>query len=47
MVLLAMTGREWIHALLRIARLVYYFAPGGWGQWLAMCVDSKGVNHKA
>jgi hypothetical protein len=33
MVLLAMIRREWIHAVLRIARQRYYFVPGGRGQW--------------
>jgi A/G-specific adenine glycosylase len=33
MVLLAMTWRNWIHAVLRIARQGYYFAVGGRGQW--------------
>jgi A/G-specific adenine glycosylase len=33
MVLLAMIRREWIHAVLRIARQGYYFAVGGRGQW--------------
>jgi hypothetical protein len=31
MVLLAMTRREWIHAVLRIARQGYYFVPFGAG----------------
>jgi hypothetical protein len=35
MVLLAMTRREWIHAVLRIARQGYYFVPKGPGQWRA------------
>jgi hypothetical protein len=34
MVLLAIR-REWIHAVLRIARQGYYFAPDGPGQWRA------------
>jgi A/G-specific adenine glycosylase len=33
MVLLEMIRREWIHAVLRIARQGYYFALGGQGQW--------------
>jgi hypothetical protein len=35
MVLLAMTRREWIHAVLRIARQGYYFVPEEPGQWRA------------
>jgi hypothetical protein len=47
MVLLDMIRREWIHAGLRIARLGYYFAAGGRGQWLGMCGGAgKGVNHR-
>jgi hypothetical protein len=34
MVLLATNGREWTHAMLRIARLDYYFVAGACGQWL-------------
>jgi A/G-specific adenine glycosylase len=34
MVLLGMTRRESIHAVLRIARQGYYFVPGSGGQWL-------------
>jgi hypothetical protein len=33
MVLLAIIGREWIHAVVRIARHGYYFVPAGHGQW--------------
>jgi hypothetical protein len=41
MVLLA-TEREWVHAILRIARPRYYFAAGEWGQCRSGCRFSRG-----
>jgi hypothetical protein len=43
MMLLAMTRREWIHAVLRIARQSYYFVLAGRGQWRGM--DMEGILH--
>jgi hypothetical protein len=44
MVLLAMLGRESIHAIPQIARLDHYFAPGRPGQWLDMFNLEQGLN---